>query len=170
MAEFKVVIADVKTGKTYNRDVGGQNANALIGKKIGDEIDGNFVDLPFFKLKITGGSDKSGIPMRQDLHGSRRKRILLTEGVGFHPEDDGVRMKKTVRGNTINPDIIQINIGLKCNQQCAHCHLQCGPDRTEMMSRPVMEQIISIINSSSSRLFCGRCGKFAAIFSLLASR
>jgi small subunit ribosomal protein S6e len=110
MAEFKVVIADVKTGKTYNRDVGGQNANALIGKKIGDEIDGNFVDLPFFKLKITGGSDKSGIPMRQDLHGSRRKRVLLTEGVGFHPEDDGVRMKKTVRGNTINPDIIQINM------------------------------------------------------------
>ena len=32
MAEFKVVIADVKTGKSYNRDVSGQNANALIGK------------------------------------------------------------------------------------------------------------------------------------------
>ena len=110
MAEFKVVIADVKSGKTYNRDVSGQDANALIGKRIGDEIDGNFVGLPFYKLKITGGSDKSGIPMRQDLQGGRRKRVLLTEGVGFHPKDEGVREKKTVRGNTINPDIAQINM------------------------------------------------------------
>ncbi len=110
MAEFKVVIADVKTGKTYNQVVGGQNANALVGKKIGDNVDGKIVHLPFFKLKITGGSDKSGVPMRQDLQGGKRKRVLLTKGVGFHPDDKGVRGKKTIRGNTINPDIIQINM------------------------------------------------------------
>jgi radical SAM/Cys-rich protein len=39
-------------------------------------------------------------------------------------------------------DTIQVNLGLKCNQQCAHCHLKCSPKRTEMMSWPVMEKVI----------------------------
>lgn len=34
---------------------------------------------------------------------------------------------------------LQINIGYKCNLACKHCHLQCGPSRTEMMSREVMQ-------------------------------
>ena len=110
MAEFKVVIADVKTGKTYNRDVGGQNANALIGKKIGDEIDGNFVDLPFFKLKITGGSDKDGFPMRPNIHGGVRVGAILSEGVGFHSTRKGERKRKTLRGNVITDSIVQINM------------------------------------------------------------
>ncbi len=31
-------------------------------------------------------------------------------------------------------DTLQINIGLKCNQQCVHCHVNASPKRTEMMS------------------------------------
>lgn len=34
---------------------------------------------------------------------------------------------------------LQINIGYKCNLACRHCHLECGPTRTEMMSREVMQ-------------------------------
>ena len=34
---------------------------------------------------------------------------------------------------------MQVNVGYKCNLACRHCHLECGPKRTEMMSREVMQ-------------------------------
>jgi len=110
MVEFKAVIADAKSGRTYKRDVTGQYANALVGRKIGEEIDGLFVGLPGYKLQITGGSDKDGFPMRPDVPSPRRRRILLSGGVGFHPDRPGMRKKKTIRGNTISPDILQLNL------------------------------------------------------------
>jgi len=110
MVEFKAVIADPKSGKTYKRDITGQYANVLVGRKIGEEIDGLFVGLPGYKLQIAGGSDKDGFPMRRDLPGPRRRRILLSGGVGFHPVRSGLRKKKTVRGNTVSPDILQLNL------------------------------------------------------------
>jgi small subunit ribosomal protein S6e len=110
MVEFKAVIADVKNGKAYQATVSGQHANRLMGMKIGDEFDGLFVSLPGYKLKITGGSDKDGYPMRDDLPGQQRKKIVLSGGVGFHPKNDGQRRRKYVRGNTISADIVQINL------------------------------------------------------------
>lgn len=110
MPDFKAVIADPKSGKTYKHDIGGHQANALVGRKVGDEIDGLFVGLPGYKLLITGGSDKDGFPMRPDLPGLRRKRVLLAGGVGFHPKRRGLRKKKAVRGNTISADILQLNL------------------------------------------------------------
>ncbi len=110
MAEFKAVIADAKSGKTYKRDITGQFANALVGRKLGEEIDGLFVGLPGYKLSIAGGSDKDGFPMRGDVPGPRRRRILLSGGVGFHSPRKGMRKKKTVRGNTISPDTLQLNL------------------------------------------------------------
>src|SRR6059036_3139343 len=110
MAEFKAVIADPKSGKTYKRDITGQFANSLVGRRLGEEIDGLFVGLPGYKLAIAGGSDKDGFPMRVDLPGPRRRRILLSGGVRFHPPRKGMRKKKTVRGNTISPDTLQLNL------------------------------------------------------------
>jgi len=110
MTEFKVVINDPKTGRSYNRTVGGNHANALIGKKIKDEVDGLMVGLQGFKLEITGGSDRDGTPMRRDLPGPRRKKILLSEGFGFHPKYGGERRRKTFRGNTVSQDTVQINM------------------------------------------------------------
>ncbi len=110
MANFKVVINDPKTGKSYQKEITGTKANSLIGKKIGQEIDGVFVDLPGYKLKITGGTDKDGFPMRPNLQGAIRKKLLLKGGVGFHPKRRGMRKRKMVRGNTISADIVQINM------------------------------------------------------------
>ena len=110
LAEFKAVIADPKSGKSYKRDITGHYANALIGKKIGEDLDGLYVGLPGYKLQITGGSDKDGFPMRHDLPGPRRKGLLVSGGVGFHPVRPGMRKKKTVRGNTVSPDILQLNL------------------------------------------------------------
>jgi len=44
------------------------------------------------------------------------------------------------RGQTT---ILQINVGLLCNQACKHCHLEAGPDRTELMDDGVMNEVVS---------------------------
>ncbi len=110
MVDFKAVINDPKTGKSYSRAISGQLANALLGKKIGDEVDGLFVQLPGYKLIITGGSDKDGFPMRPDLPGPRRRAVLVSGGVGYHPDRKGKRRRKALRGNTISPDVLQVNL------------------------------------------------------------
>jgi small subunit ribosomal protein S6e len=110
MVEFKVVVNDTQTGKSYNIPVSGHHANSLIGKKINDEVDGIFVSLPGYKLQITGGSDKDGFAMRHDVPGATRRRLLLSRGLGYKPKENGKRKKKSIRGNTINQEIVQVNM------------------------------------------------------------
>lgn len=110
MVDFRANISDPKTGKSYKKEVSGNQANAILGKKIGDRMDGIFVEMPGYKLEITGGSDKDGFPMRRDLPGPRRKKLLISKGLGFKPHMDGERRRKTMRGNQISPDIVQINM------------------------------------------------------------
>ncbi|HET7214026.1 MAG TPA: arsenosugar biosynthesis radical SAM (seleno)protein ArsS [Terriglobia bacterium] len=43
---------------------------------------------------------------------------------------------------------LQINVGKLCNQACHHCHVDAGPKRTEMMTRPVAERIIELLDES----------------------
>ena len=120
MVEFRVVVSDPKDGKSVQVPVSGQHANVLVRKKIGDEIDGMFCGLPGYKLKITGGSDKDGFPMRPEIPTAGRKRILVSRSLGYKPSRRvirrkrpfrtiGNRRKKTFRGNEISPDTLQIN-------------------------------------------------------------
>lgn len=39
-------------------------------------------------------------------------------------------------------ETIQVNVGLRCNQECAHCHLRSSPRRTERMEWPTMKLIL----------------------------
>ena len=110
MVEFKVVVNDIKTGKTHQVQVTGHHANSLIGKKIGEEVDGIFISLPGYKLQITGGTDKNGFPMRKDFPGMKRRRLLLSDSLGFHAKENGLRKKKSIHGNTVNQDVVQINM------------------------------------------------------------
>jgi small subunit ribosomal protein S6e len=109
MVDFKLVLSDAKAGRAYNVSVSGGSANAFIGKRIGDEVDGGQVGLGGYRMKITGGSDRNGNPMRGDLPGMARKRLLLSGGIGFHPRLEGERRRKMVRGNEITPEFVQIN-------------------------------------------------------------
>jgi radical SAM/Cys-rich protein len=45
-------------------------------------------------------------------------------------------------------DIFQVNVGRKCNQTCRHCHVDAGPDRTEMMPDAVMDRCLEIIETA----------------------
>ncbi len=104
---FKLVISEDK--KSHQIEVDQAQTKQLVGKKIGDEIDASVVGLDGYKLKITGGSDKNGFPMKKDVDGPRRIRSLVSSGLGFNPQRDGQRRRKTVRGNTVSDDIVQIN-------------------------------------------------------------
>ncbi len=112
MAKFKIVISDPATGKSKSVESEGSRAVPLIGRKLGEVIDGSIVGMSGYQLRITGGSDKDGFPMRPNVHGGVRASVILTEGVGFHPSREGERRRKTLRGKTITEDIIQINMKL----------------------------------------------------------
>ena len=107
MANFKLTISD-KKGKSLTKELKDNEANSLLGLQIGKEADAVVIGLAG-KMKITGGSDKSGVPMRSDLHGSARKYVLLSKGVGLQDAEKGQRVRKLIRGNIISEEIYQIN-------------------------------------------------------------
>ncbi|MBI4453834.1 30S ribosomal protein S6e [Candidatus Woesearchaeota archaeon] len=124
MAEFKLVISDPKTGKSYQLEAKDETAKHFLGKKIGDKVRGELIDLSGYEFEIRGGSDNCGFPMRKDVEGSVRKRIYAVSGVGIHKKvnftkkgerkirrkKQGVKQKKTVCGNTIHAKVSQINL------------------------------------------------------------
>jgi len=107
LANFKLTISDTK-GKSVSKELKDSDANPLLGLQLGNETDATIVGLNG-KLKLTGGSDKSGVPMRNDIHGAARKYILLSKGVGLQAAETGQRVRKLMRGNTVSEEIYQVN-------------------------------------------------------------
>ena len=107
MTNFKLTISDIK-GKSISKELKDSDANPLLGLQLGNETDATIVGLTG-KLKLTGGSDKSGIPMRNDIHGAARNRVLLARGVGLQDAEAGQRKRKLMRGNTVSEEIYQVN-------------------------------------------------------------
>ncbi|MFH1106069.1 MAG: 30S ribosomal protein S6e [Candidatus Aenigmatarchaeota archaeon] len=106
---MKLVISDPSTRKAHQLDLDESKSRALIGKKIGEEAQGDALGLPGYTLKITGGSDRDGFPMRPDFPGVGRKRIILIGAPGFHPRLPGQRKQKLICGNTVSETIAQVN-------------------------------------------------------------
>lgn len=109
MVSFKVVFG-FKNGTCTQKVVEEPYSRFLIGKRIGDEIDGANIGFPGYRFLITGGSDYAGFPMRADIPSTGRKRILTVVGVGVKKKAKGMYQKKTVCGNTIYDRISQINM------------------------------------------------------------
>ena len=120
----KLVLSNPEDGKVKTIELDPKVFSLFIGKKIGDELDGSILGYQGYKIKITGGTDRDGFPMRPDVSGARRVRILLSGGIGFKPLEKppskkkkrrqrrrkkGLRRRKSVRGNVISDAIAQIN-------------------------------------------------------------
>lgn len=103
-------VIGTQTGESYQIELDDQQANALTGKQIGDDMEGSLLGLSGYTLQVTGGSDRDGFPMRDTIQGTGRRRILLTKETGGHGLRDGERRRKTVRGNTISDQIEQVNL------------------------------------------------------------
>ena len=116
---FKINVAN--NGKTFKVETENEE---LVGKVIGEKIDGKLFseDLEGYELEVTGTSDKSGFCGLPNVQGSRLKKVLLSyeRGMKARPKKEGkkvrsnknpsgLRLRKTVRGNEISLDTVQIN-------------------------------------------------------------
>lgn len=108
MPTFKLIVSDPHTHTSAIHELKEQRAQMFVGLKIGDTLDASVLGIPSH-IRITGGSDKAGFPMRRDVTGGGRRRILLAKGPGYRPPRRGERRRKLVRGNTITDEIYQIN-------------------------------------------------------------
>ncbi|MFX1481349.1 MAG: S6e family ribosomal protein [Promethearchaeota archaeon] len=96
------------------------------GMKIGDSFKGGLIGFTNYEFEITGGSDTSGFPMRKDVHGPVKKKILVSKrGIGYKQKAEkrrrkthrgietkrkGEKRRRTVRGNEITYDMTLINL------------------------------------------------------------
>ena len=124
MANYKLTISD-KNGKSISKEVKETDANPLLGLEIPAETDASIVGLSG-KITITGGSDKSGVPMRGDVSGNQRRKILMRDSVGFNPVKDGQRKRKLIRGRTLSGDVSQVNLKV----------IDYGPKSIEELLKP----------------------------------
>jgi len=133
---FKVNIAD-KKGLTYHLD---SNSESIIGLKLGEIIKGEDVDskLEGYEFEIKGMSDKAGFPSIEKVEGILLKRALLTYGKGMKDKRKGLRKRKTVRGNTISVDSVQINLTVKKHGK-ASLH-ELFPEQGKKKEKPAEEK------------------------------
>jgi small subunit ribosomal protein S6e len=108
MAEFKLVISEKE--KSMARTVGDPQSAGFLGKRIGESIGGELLGAGGYTFRITGGTDKSGFPLRPDLPGARQTRLYVGDGFGFNAPRRGMRRRRTFRGNTISEETVQINL------------------------------------------------------------
>lgn len=114
---FKVNVSH--KGKTGKFEIDNES---LIGLTIGEKVRGEEIssDLAGYELEITGTSDKAGFAGKKDLKGPNLQKMLTTYGWGMKKKPKkggkkevaspkGLRLRKTVRGNEISSDTVQIN-------------------------------------------------------------
>lgn len=108
LTQFKVIVSD-KNGKSISKELMDKEAQPLVGLRVGETVDASIVGISSGKIQLRGGSDKSGTPIRKDVHGGVKKYVLLSKGAGMKDSREGIRKRKLVRGNMITEEIYQIN-------------------------------------------------------------
>ena len=107
--DMKINIAD-KSGKSIKKEFKEDQIQFLQSKKIGDTFHGELIEMPGYEFEISGGSDYCGFPMRRDVNGIMRKQVLVTTGFGNKYKREGMRLRRTVAGNTVYNKTTQINL------------------------------------------------------------
>ena len=97
---------------------------------------------------------KSLKKQKNELANSQRQLELLSNGVfetGELPKFSA--QLASLKQFPLKPktlEILQINIGYMCNQVCAHCHVDAGADRKEIMTRETMQQCLDVIKKTGA--------------------
>ncbi len=105
---MKIVVSDPKSGRSKGMEVSSDAAVALIGRKIGDSLEGSAFGLSGYKLKISGGSDSSGFPLNRSIQGTGKVKILKL--VADSGKEKGQYRRESVRGGIIAADTAQVNL------------------------------------------------------------
>lgn len=98
--------------------------------------------------------------MKKSLHARQKsladpqvQREWLSNGIfqGGSLTSFKTQIEKEGLGDLLRPttlEILQLNMGYMCNQVCAHCHVDAGPDRKEMMSRATLERCLELVEQT----------------------
>jgi len=97
---------------------------------------------------------KSLLARNNDLANTQRQLEILSNGIFQSGELPTFANKiKETNQFPLRPkklEILQINLGYMCNQVCAHCHVDAGPDRKEIMTRDTMQQCLDVIKKTGA--------------------
>ena len=107
---MKIVVSDPKSGRSRGMEVSSDAAVALVGRKIGDTLEGSAFGLTGYKLKISGGSDTSGFPLNRSIQGTGKVKILKL--VAESGKEKGQYRRESVRGGIIAQDTAQVNLSI----------------------------------------------------------
>ena len=99
-------------------------------------------------------SKKSLLARNYDLANTKRQIEILSNGQ-FANGELPTFAKKIAATNQfpLRPkklEILQINMGYMCNQVCAHCHVDAGPDRKEIMTKKTMQECLNVIKKTGA--------------------
>jgi small subunit ribosomal protein S6e len=118
---FKINISE-KTGKTFHLE---SESPGIVGKKLREKVSGGEIspDLAGYEFEIAGASDRAGFTAMGNVEGFALRKVLLGYGKGMKKRSrkegkkkrgnlkpHGLRLRKTVRGNTISEEISQVNL------------------------------------------------------------
>merc|ERR1711994_264981 len=84
-------------------------------KRMGQEIEADTLGDEFkgYVVRITGGNDKQGFPMKQGVLTNGRVRLLLNKGhTCYRPRRDGERKRKSVRGFIVDGNLAVLNLAI----------------------------------------------------------
>ena len=117
------MLSDPKKGAAQSFVLTPEQLQAFVGKKIGSVLDGSVLGIKD-KIRLTGGTDAYGFPLRPDVQGARKAEVLVSGGVGYHPRRKppskrkkkrnkrpvkGKRKRVLLRGNVLPDNAAQIN-------------------------------------------------------------
>ena len=107
-----LIVSNPADGTSQRVELDDQQLRALYGTRIGQVVEGAVAGMQGYKIKLTGGTDKDGIPMRPDVHGSAKARVVLSGGVGYKPKSGGEKKRKVVRGNNVSAETTFLNFAV----------------------------------------------------------
>jgi radical SAM/Cys-rich protein len=90
-------------------------------------------------------TERSLSARRSPLSSTEEQRRLLAAADGVPPFDEVLAEAGQHPLRATGIEVFQINVGKLCNQTCGHCHVDAGPDRSEVMTRETAELCIAVL-------------------------
>lgn len=89
---------------------------------------------------------------QKHLYANTNAQIEVLEGAGIPDFKERIAPIGFNPLKPTNTDILQLNLGKMCNQTCAHCHVDAGPDRKEIMTKEVMQLCLDAVDKGNIRV------------------
>jgi radical SAM/Cys-rich protein len=70
---------------------------------------------------------------------------VLRPGPGHKLFEDSLAESGLFPLRALGIEVLQVNVGKLCNMTCAHCHVDAGPERREIMTRETAEACLRVL-------------------------